>query len=124
MIFYKNSGGSKYWKSYKLALPSLDGKLERFVTKKWKKRLANSSQTDYSAQIIGPGTQQFLVGAVRHSFSPGDTDCHTYFSSPSKSPNPNTNGPSRISLTCDRRIQFTNRFTHGLTSLSETVLLF
>ena len=29
-------------------LPSLDGKLERFVTKKWKKRLPNSSQTDYS----------------------------------------------------------------------------
>ena len=30
-------------------LPSLDGKLERFVTKKWEKRLPNSSQTDYSS---------------------------------------------------------------------------
>ena len=30
-------------------LPSLDGKLDRFVTKKWKRRLSNSSQTDYSA---------------------------------------------------------------------------
>ena len=29
-------------------LPSLDGKLERFVTKKWQKWLPNSSQTDYS----------------------------------------------------------------------------
>ena len=29
-------------------LPSLDGKLERFVPKKWKKWLPNSSQTDYS----------------------------------------------------------------------------
>ena len=28
-------------------LPSLDGKLERFVPKKWKKRLPNSSQTDH-----------------------------------------------------------------------------
>ena len=28
-------------------LPSLDGKFERFVTKKWKKRLPNLSQTDY-----------------------------------------------------------------------------
>ena len=28
-------------------LPSLDGKLERFVTKKWQKWLPNSSQTDY-----------------------------------------------------------------------------
>ena len=28
-------------------LPSLDCKLERFVTKKWEKRLPNSSQTDY-----------------------------------------------------------------------------
>ena len=28
-------------------LPSLDGKLERFVTKKWVKRLPNLSQTDY-----------------------------------------------------------------------------
>ena len=27
------------------SLPSLDGKLERFFTKKWKKRLPNSSQT-------------------------------------------------------------------------------
>ena len=27
-------------------LPRLDGKLKRFVTKKWKKRLPNSSQTD------------------------------------------------------------------------------
>ena len=34
-------------------LPSLDGKLERFVTKEWKKRLPNSSQTDYRpAQTI------------------------------------------------------------------------
>ena len=29
------------------SLPSLDGKLELFVTKKWQKRLPNSSQTDY-----------------------------------------------------------------------------
>ena len=29
-------------------LRSLDSKLERFVTKKWKNRLPNSSQTDYS----------------------------------------------------------------------------
>ena len=29
-------------------LPSLDGKLERFVTKKWEKRLPNLSQTDYN----------------------------------------------------------------------------
>ena len=29
-------------------LPSLDGKLERFATKKWTKQLPNSSQTDYS----------------------------------------------------------------------------
>ena len=29
-------------------LPSLNGKLERFVTKKWQKWLPNSSQTDYS----------------------------------------------------------------------------
>ena len=28
-------------------LPSLDGKLECFVTKRWKKGLPNSSQTDY-----------------------------------------------------------------------------
>ena len=34
-------------------LPSLDGKLERFVTKKWKKRLPNSSQTDYMSMILG-----------------------------------------------------------------------
>ena len=33
---------------FQRGLPSLDGKLERFVTKKWKKRLPNSSQTDYS----------------------------------------------------------------------------
>ena len=33
-------------------LPSLDGKLERFVTKKWKKRLPNLSQTDYSTRQI------------------------------------------------------------------------
>ena len=33
-------------------LPSLDGKLERFVTKKWKKRLPNSSQTDYKGHPI------------------------------------------------------------------------
>ena len=32
-------------------LPSLDGKLERFVTKKGKKRLPNSSQTDYSGLL-------------------------------------------------------------------------
>ena len=31
-------------------LSSLDGKLERFVTKKWQKWLPNSSQTDYSIQ--------------------------------------------------------------------------
>ena len=30
-------------------LPSLDGKLERFVTKNWKKRLPNSFQTDYTS---------------------------------------------------------------------------
>ena len=30
------------------SLPSLDGKLECFVTKKWKKGLPNLSQTDYS----------------------------------------------------------------------------
>ena len=29
-------------------LPSLDGKLKHFVTKKWQKGLPNSSQTDYS----------------------------------------------------------------------------
>ena len=28
-------------------LPSLDGKLEHFGTKKWEKLLPNSSQTDY-----------------------------------------------------------------------------
>ena len=33
---------------FQRGLPSLDGKLERFVTKKLKKRLPNSSQTDYS----------------------------------------------------------------------------
>ena len=33
-------------------LPSLDGKLKHFVTKKWKKRLPNSSQTDYSSIIV------------------------------------------------------------------------
>ena len=30
-----------------IGLPSLDGKLERFVTKKMKKAVANSSPTDY-----------------------------------------------------------------------------
>ena len=29
-------------------LPSLDGKLEHFVTKKYKKQLPNSTQTDYN----------------------------------------------------------------------------
>ena len=33
-------------------LPSLDGKPERFVTKKWKKQLPNLSQTDYSCCYI------------------------------------------------------------------------
>ena len=33
-------------------LPSLDGKRERFVTKKWQKWLPNSSQTDYSDNIL------------------------------------------------------------------------
>ena len=33
-------------------LPSLDGKLERFVTKKWEKRLPNSIQTDYRPRLI------------------------------------------------------------------------
>ena len=33
-------------------LPSLDGKVERFVTKKWKKRLPNSSQTGYSVSKL------------------------------------------------------------------------
>ena len=33
-------------------LPSLDDKLERFVTKKWKKWLPNSSQTDYSYILV------------------------------------------------------------------------
>ena len=33
---------------FQRGLSNLDGKLERFVTKKWKKRLPNSSQTDYS----------------------------------------------------------------------------
>ena len=32
-------------------LPSLDGKLERFVTKRWQKGLPNLSQTDYSISI-------------------------------------------------------------------------
>ena len=32
-------------------LPSLEGKLERFVPKKWEKRLPNSSQTDYRYAI-------------------------------------------------------------------------
>ena len=36
-------------------LPSLDGKLERFVTKKWQKWLPNSSQTDYRYKKIGSG---------------------------------------------------------------------
>ena len=34
-------------------LPSLDGKLERFVTKKWQKWLPNSSQTDYKWNLNG-----------------------------------------------------------------------
>ena len=33
-------------------LPSLDGKLECFVTKKWQKWLPNSSQTDYNWFLI------------------------------------------------------------------------
>ena len=33
-------------------LPSLDVKLKRFVTKKWKNWLPNSSQTDYSAILV------------------------------------------------------------------------
>ena len=32
----------------KRGLPILDDNLKRFVTKKWKKHLPNSSQTDYS----------------------------------------------------------------------------
>ena len=32
-------------------LPSLDGKLERFVTKKWEKWLPNSSKTDYTCSL-------------------------------------------------------------------------
>ena len=36
-------------------LPSLDGKLERFVTKKWQKWLPNSSQTDYSHSLSQQG---------------------------------------------------------------------
>ena len=33
-------------------LPSLDGKLERYGTKKWKKQLPNSSQTYYSSIVL------------------------------------------------------------------------
>ena len=35
-----------------LYLPSLDGKLEHFVTKKWKKLLPNTSQTDYRISYL------------------------------------------------------------------------
>ena len=40
-------------------VPSLDGKIERFVTKKWQKWLPNSSQTDYNINkwryiLLGP----------------------------------------------------------------------
>ena len=46
-------------------LPSLDGKLEHFVTKIWKKRLPNLSQTDYRAlqwalwQLVCGGQSMF-----------------------------------------------------------------
>ena len=43
-------------------LPSLDGKLECFVTKKWQKWLSNLRQTDYSLlQILIPATINSLV---------------------------------------------------------------
>ena len=45
-------------------LPSLDGKLERFVTKKWQKWLPNSSQTDYKA--LGRLDQQLLKYPPKH----------------------------------------------------------
>ena len=44
-------------------LPSLDDKLERFVTKKWKKRLPNSSQTDYSTLCSYHG-RRYLYATV------------------------------------------------------------
>ena len=37
-------------------LPSLDGKRERFVTKKWQKWLPNSSQTDYTWAYLLSGS--------------------------------------------------------------------
>ena len=49
---------------------SLDGKLKHFVTKKWKKQLPNSSQTDYSSgrellREVGKCVQQGCHIAVR-----------------------------------------------------------
>ena len=45
-------------------LPSFDGKLEHFVTKKWKKRLPNSSQADYSSRTLSSLTY-ILLGCKR-----------------------------------------------------------
>ena len=44
-------------------LPSLDGKLERFVTKKWQKWLPNSSQTDYSTELALCGDIQVAIAS-------------------------------------------------------------
>ena len=53
-------------------LQSLDGKLELFVTKKWKKRLPNSSQTDYngSGSEGPPLTRNVDEICVVHSLPP------------------------------------------------------
>ena len=44
-------------------LPSFDGKLERFVTKKWQKGLPNLSQTDYSGGTSNRKLMHLVTGA-------------------------------------------------------------
>ena len=55
-------------------LPSLDGKLERFVPKKREKRLPNSSQTDYSKLRKMPFVTNALLtvppGVMRMCYRP------------------------------------------------------
>ena len=48
MFYFIHTRSSAPLKTFAL---SLDGKLQRFVTKKWKKQLPNSSQTDYSIAV-------------------------------------------------------------------------
>ena len=43
-------------------LPSLDCELERFVSRKSKKQLPNSSQTDYSHHLLAPSSHRTPTG--------------------------------------------------------------